>query len=281
MVGLEEKRKAALHLEDSFKVSERRACKVLNLPRSTKRHEKIETELNIKLASRLRILSEKKKRFGSPRLHQLLLREGYKINHKRTERIYRLENLALKKKIKKRRYVSEMRAPLNNPIKINQYWAIDFVSDQLTSGERFRNLTVIDIFTRECVTIESTRSMPAMRVVQALERLKMERGVPEVILLDNGPEMISLVLDQWAYENGVKLHFITPGTPTENAFCESFNGTFRDECLNMHWFFNLEDARAKIESWRKEYNQENPHSSLGYLTPSEFAEKNYFNLMTG
>lgn len=157
---------------------------------------------------------------------------------------------------------------------------MDFVSDQFVHGGRFRGLTIVDIYSRESPVIEVARSMPAVRVVQVLERLKEDRGLPEAIVLDNGPEMISLVLDQWAYENGVKLHFIDPGKPTQNAFIESFNGTFRDECLNMHWFYNLDDARRKIESWRKEYNEERPHSSLDYLTPKEFAEK-WEQMLTG
>jgi putative transposase len=280
VVDPEAKRAAAETLQREYQVSERRACRVIDLARSTKRHQAKLNELNIKIRERLQILAEKKKRFGAPRLHQLLLREGFAINHKRTERLYKLEGLSLRRKKKKRRYKSEARAPLAEPTRPNQYWAIDFVSDQMVHGGRFRGLTTVDIFTRESPAIEVARSMPAIRVVQVLDRLKAERGVPEAIVLDNGPEMISLALDQWAYENGVKLHFIDPGKPTQNAFVESFNGTFRDECLNMHWFFSLDDAREKIEAWRKEYNEENPHSSLGYLTPKEFA-KNEKIMLTG
>ena len=250
------------------------------MPRSTKRHQPRADRLNERIISRLRELSEKKKRYGSPRLHQFLLREGFKINHKRTERLYRKEGLSLRRKKKRRFYRSETRAPLADPTKPNQYWSMDFVSDQFVHGGRFRGLTIVDIYSRESPVIEVARSMPAVRVVQVLERLKEDRGLPEAIVLDNGPEMISLALDQWVYENGVKLHFIDPGKPTQNAFIESFNGTFRDECLNMHWFYNLDDARRKIESWRKEYNEEHPHSSLDYLTPKEFAEK-WEQMLTG
>ena len=186
----------------------------------------------------------------------------------------------MRRKKKRRLYRSETRAPLADPTKPNQYWSMDFVSDQFVHGGRFRGLTIVDIYSRESPVIEVARSMPAVRVVQVLERLKEDRGLPEAIVLDNGPEMISLALDQWACENGVKLHFIDPGKPTQNAFIESFNGTFRDECLNMHWFYNLDDARRKIESWRKEYNEEHPHSSLDYLTPKEFAEK-WEQMLTG
>lgn len=274
MVSPGARRKAAKTLQEDYKVSERRACRVIDLPRSTKRYEGESNAVNVEIRGKLRELSEKKKRFGSPRLHQLLLREGYKINHKRTERLYRLEGLSLRaKRRRRRRYKSETRVSLVQPTRSNQYWSMDFVSDQMVHGHRFRGLTLVDIFTRESLSIEVGRCMPAVRVVEVLNRLKFERGVPEGIVLDNGPEMISLVLDQWAYENGVKLEFIEPGKPTQNAFIESFNGTFRDECLNMHWFFSLDDAREKIEAWRKEYNEENPHSSLGYLTPKEFAKK--------
>ena len=273
MVGPQGKREAAIHLQDKFGVSERRSCRAMELSRTTKRYLPKENEQNKYIAARLCKLAEKKQRFGSPRLHQLLLREGLKINHKRTERIYRLEKLALRRRTKRKRYKSLKRTPLTNPIAPNQCWAMDFVSDQLSSGMCFRGLTIIDIYTRECPHIEVARSLPAVRVVQALERLKLERGLPDTIVLDNGPEMISLILDKWAYDNGVKLHFITPGKPTENAFVESFNGTFRDECLNLQWFSTLEDARDKIAKWCKEYNEDNPHSSLGYLTPKEFAKK--------
>ena len=280
MVGPQAKKEAAEFLQQAYNVSERRACRALELPRSTKRHQPRADRLNERIISRLRELSEKKKRYGSPRLHQLLLREGFKINHKRTERLYRKEGLSLRRKKKRRLYRSETRAPLADPTKPNQYWSMDFVSDQFVHGGRFRGLTIVDIYSRESPVIEVARSMPAVRVVQVLERLKEDRGLPEAIVLDNGPEMISLALDQWVYENGVKLHFIDPGKPTQNAFIESFNGTFRDECLNMHWFYNLDDARRKIESWRKEYNEEHPHSSLDYLTPKEFAEK-WEQMLTG
>lgn len=273
MVGPQAKKEAADLLQKEYRVSERRACRVLDLPRSTKRHRRKTNELNQKISARLKELAEKKKRYGSPRLHQLLLREGFKVNHKRTERLYRMEGLSLRRKKKRKLYRSETRAPLAHPTRANQHWSMDFVSDQIVNGGRFRGLTIVDIYTRESPAIEVARSMPAVRVVQVLERLKIERGLPEVLVLDNGPEMISLELDQWAYDNGVKLHFIEPGKPTQNAFIESFNGTFRDECLNMHWFFSLQDARRKIEAWRKEYNEEHPHSSLNYLTPKEFAEK--------
>ena len=274
MVGPEAKREAAIRLQKDYSVSESRASRVMSLARSTKRYKLKENSLNKEIRKKLRELSEKKKRFGSPRLHHLLLREGYKVNHKRTERLYNLEGLNLRgRKRRRKAYKSEARVSLSSPTRGNQYWAMDFVSDQLVSGQRWRCLTVIDIFTKESLAIEVGRSFPSVRVVEVLERLKFERGLPERIVLDNGPEMRSLLLDKWAYRNKVRLEFIESGKPVQNAFIESFNETFRDECLNMHWFYNLEDVRRKVEEWRKEYNEDNPHSALNYLTPKEFAKK--------
>ena len=274
MVGPEAKRETAVRLtEGLYGECESRASRVVSLARSTKRYRPKENVLNKEIRKKLKELSEKKKRFGSPRLHQLLLSEGYKVNHKRTERLYKLEGLSLRRTRRRKTYKSEARGSLTSATRKNQYWAMDFISDQLVNGLRWRGLTLVDIFTRESLVIEVGRSLPAVRVVEVLERVKLTKGLPEGIVLDNGPEMRSLVLDEWAYRNKVRLEFIEPGKPVQNAFIESFNGTFRDECLNMHWFYNLEDVRRKVEEWRREYNEDNPHSSLGYLTPKEFAKK--------
>lgn len=270
MVSPAAKKEAALYLQEAYKVSERRVCRVISLPRTTKRYESRPDPINVEVSKRLLEIAEKKPRYGSPRLHIMLRREGLKINHKRTERLYRRLGLSLRRKQRKKRFRSETRGLLPPPTHRNQYWAMDFVSDQLTNGLRFRSLTLVDVLTKECPEIEAARSLPGQRVVQVLDRLAFIHGKPEVIILDNGPEMISKVLDQWAYDNGVKLHFIEPGKPTQNGFIESFNGKFRDECLNAHWFSDLADARKKISRWRHEYNNERPHSSLGNLTPNEF-----------
>ena len=148
---------------------------------------------------------------------------------------------------------------------------MDFVSDTLSNGRRFRCLTILDEFNRESVAIYVAHSIPAVRVIEVLERLREERGLPEVIMTDNGPEFTSRAFDAWAYSRGIRIDYIQPGKPFQNAFIESFNGTFRDECLNLHWFLSLEDAKQEIETWRVDYNQERPHSSLGRLTPAEFA----------
>lgn len=204
-------------------------------------------------------------------MHILLRREGFVINHKRTERIYKEEGLNLRKKRRRKKTVSESRIEIPRASKPDEKWAMDFVADSLYNGRRLRMLTVIDEYTRECPAIEVDTSLGGYRVTQVLDRVALNRGLPESIVVDNGPEFISRALDAWAYRRGVKLHFIRPGKPTDNCFIESFNGTFRDECLNDNWFLNMKDARNIIEKWRVEYNRERPHSSIGRITPEEFA----------
>jgi putative transposase len=162
---------------------------------------------------------------------------------------------------------------METPEAANERWSMDFVHDQLASGRRLRCFTVVDDFTRESVAIEADHSVPGERVAAVLDRVGRARGFPRSIVCDNGPEFTSRVLDQWAYERGIELSFIRPGKPVENAFVESLNGTFREECLNEHWFLNLREARREIEAWRVDYNTVRPHSSLGNLTPAEFAEQ--------
>jgi len=224
------------------------------------------------LRKRLRELAEKRRRFGCRRLHVLLKREGLVVNHKRTERIYQEEKLSLK--IRRRRKMASMtRVEMPVADKPNQQWSMDFVSDSLSSGRRFRILSVIDNFSRECLAAEADTSIGGKRVVRVLSRIAYIRGLPESIVVDNGPEFIGNALDEWAYQRGIRLHFIRPGKPVENAYIESFNGRLRDECLNQNWFLTLEHAREVIEEWRMDYNQERPHSSLGDLSPEEFVRK--------
>ena len=223
------------------------------------------------LRNRLRQLAGQRKRFGSPRLHIMLKREHLVVNHKRTERIYREEGLALRRK-RRRKGAAGARMVIPAPEGTNQKWSMDFVSDSIVTGRRFRALAIVDDYSRECPAIEVDTSMGGCRVVSVLERLSETRGLPETITMDNGPEFAGRALDEWAYRKGVKLSFIRPGKPVENAFAESFNGRLRDECLNINWFLNLKHARQVIEDWRKDYNTVRPHSSLGGLTPHEFME---------
>ena len=201
----------------------------------------------------------------------MLKREGLVINHKRTERIYREEGLALRRK-RRRKGAAGVRVVLPSAQRPNEHWSMDFVADSIVTGRRFKALTVVDDFSRECPVIEVDTSLGGIRVVGVLDRLAETRGLPEVITVDNGPEFISKALDEWAYRKGVKLNFIRPGKPIENAYAESFNGRLRDECLNTNWFINLKQARQIIEEWRNDYNQVRPHSSLNNLTPKEYAE---------
>jgi putative transposase len=203
-------------------------------------------------------------------LHTLLRREGCLINHKRTERIYREEGLSLRLKKRKKR-ISHHRVVMDKPVRINQHWSMDFVSDSLYNSRRFRVLTVVDDFSRECPILEVDHSLTGKRVTRVLERIALTRGLPEAITVDNGPEFISKALDLWAFENNVKLRFIQPGKPTQNAYVESFNGKFRDECLNDNVFVNLHSAQKIIETWRLDYNSVRPHSSLNGMAPTEFA----------
>ena len=193
------------------------------------------------------------------------------VNHKRVYRLYREEGLSLRLK-RPRRHVSaanrERQPAATAP---NELWSMDFVSDALFDGRRLRALTVVDAFTREALAIEVDQGIKGEQVVDVMTRLAFIRGTPRTIRVDNGPEFVSKALDRWAYENEVTLDFSRPGKPTDNAFVESFNGRLRDECLNAHWFLSLADAKAKIEAWRRQYNESRPHTALGWLTPQEFA----------
>ena len=200
----------------------------------------------------------------------MLQREGYKINHKRTERLYREEGLSLRLKRRKKRG-RHLRVVMDRPERMNQHWSMDFVSDSLFNGRKFRVLTVVDDFSRECPVLEADHSLTGQRVSRVLDRMALTRGLPEVITVDNGPEFISKALDLWAFENKVKLRFIQHGKPVQNAYIESFNGKFREECLNEHVFVNLHSAQEIIESWRRDYNANRPHSSLNNMTPEEFS----------
>jgi len=265
------RRSVVAFLQEHHHISERRACKIVRLCRSSRRYQ-AKPSNNTEIRLRLRQLAEQRRKYGSPRLHTILLREGYLINHKRTERLYREEGLSLRLK-RRRKRSSHLRVVLDKPERINQHWSMDFVSDSLYNGRRFRTLTVVDDLSKECPVLEVDHSLTGQRVARVLERVALTRGLPDLITVDNGPEFISKALDAWAHANGVKLHFIQPGKPTENAYIESFNGKFRDEYLNEHVFTSLHDAQTKIESWRKDYNENRPHRSLKQLTPNEFAAR--------
>jgi putative transposase len=256
---------------ETFDLSQRRACGLIGITRrsllyTSRRPD--ETELR----KELRELAGKRPRYGYRRLHVLLTRHGHVINHKRLYRLYRAEGLAVRRR-RRKRIAATARIPLPVPSVVNERWSMDFTADTLMDGRTFRTFNVVDDFSRECLVIEVDTSLPGLRVARTLERLIAERGRPAAIVVDNGPEFTGRVLDSWAYARGISLHFIRPGKPVDNAFIESFNGKFRDECLNEHWFTGLADARFTIACWRRDYNQVRPHSSLGDLTPDEFARR--------
>ena len=263
-----ERRRVVGEVQAAAGISERRAVRFTGFPRSTIRYQTVR-EPQEELRARIRAIASERTRWGYRFIHNRLRREGVPVNRKRVQRLYREEGLAVRRRGKKRRSQAPrpIRAPLSGP---NQRWSMDFVSDTLSSGRRFRCLNIIDEFNRECLAIYASHSIPAVRVIEVLERLREERGLPEVIVTDNGSEFTSRAFDSWAYARGVKIDFIQPGKPIQNCFVESFNGTFRDDCLNMHWFLSLDDARRTIETWRKDYNEVRPHSSLGGLTPTEY-----------
>ena len=210
----------------------------------------------------------------------MLRREGFVINHKRTERIYKEEGLALRiRRRKKMAAIQRIEAPA--PTRVNERWSMDFVSDVLSSGRKIRALTMVDDYSRKCHRIEVDTSIGGQRVTRVLNEIAQGEGLPELITIDNGPEFIGKALDAWAYQRGVKLNFIRPGKPVDNSFIESFNGKFRDECLNDHWFTSLDEARRIIEDWRVDYNNERPHTSLDNLTPEEFLVKEREKFSTG
>jgi len=221
---------------------------------------------------RIKEIATTRIRYGYRRIHILLQREGWQVNHKRVYRIYKQEGLNLRNKSVRKRISSPRVPDKNKPVAINECWAMDFVSDQTFNGKRFRALTIIDTFSRECVGIHVDKSIKGEHVALKLSEICLERGFPKKIKVDNGPEFISRSLDSWAYFNKVKLEFSRPGTPTDNAVIESFNGSLRDECLNVSWFISLDDAKGKIEAWRLDYNEFRPHSGLTHMTPSEFAQ---------
>lgn len=219
---------------------------------------------------RLRDLAAARPRYGYNRLTVLLNREGWGVNRKRVYRLYREEGLGVRVK-RRKKLVSRPRVPRPVPTRANARWALDFVADRTVDDRRFRVLTVIDVFTRECLVLQVARRLPSAAVTAALDAVIAERGRPAALSVDNGTEFTANHFDAWAYLHGIAVDFIRPGKPVENAFIESFNGRLRDECLNTHWFTSLADARQTIAAWRWDYNEMRPHSRLGGQTPNAFA----------
>ena len=255
-------------LMGAFGVSIRRACRALRFNLSTYfyRHRRPD---QAPLRMRLRELAAARVRYGYLRLHVLLRREGWHVNHKRVYRLYKLEGLSLRLKTPKKR-LGRQRVEGPPATKPNECWSMDFIADRLAGGRSFRALTIVDNFTRECPAIEVDSALTGARVAAVLEDLKKTRGLPTRLKVDNGSEFTSRALDAWAHFNNVKLEFSRPGKPTDNPYIESFNGRLRAECLNQYWFETLVQAREEIESWRVDYNERRPHTSLGWAAPQEF-----------
>ena len=220
---------------------------------------------------RIRDLAQARVSYGYRRIHVLLRREGWQMSHKRVYRLYRLEGLRMRPKRPRRHVSSQRREVRPQASRPDERWAMDFMSDELFDGRRIRILTLVDHFTRESLDIEVDGSIGGQRVAEVLARLALQGRKPQTIAMDNGPEFTSKRLDQWAYLNGVELDFSRPGKPTDNAMIEAFNARLREECLNESCFLSLEDAREKIEGWRRHYNGERPHGALGNLAPQAFA----------
>lgn len=265
-----QRRQLVKKLIDEYRVSVRRACRICLTARSLYYFKLQGPRDDRAVRARIKEIAETRVRYGIARIHVLLRREGWRDNHKRTRRIYLEEGLNLRHRRPRRSKAAAHRQTHPRLTSANECWSMDFVMDALFDGRRFRALTVVDNYSRECLEIEVGQCLKGEDVVRVMERLRLTRGItPQRIKVDNGSEFISKALDKWAYENNVILDFSRPGKPTDNAFIESFNGSFRDECLNVNWFLSLEDAKEKISAFKKEYNHFRPHSALGNLTPVE------------
>ena len=257
---------------ERFRVSAVRACRLARLQRASWYYRSRARDQSA-LRMRIRDIAQARPRFGYQRIHVMLRREGWRVNRKRIHRLYRLDGLQVRMRVRRRKRMSLHRGPVPQAAARNQHWSMDFVHDQLLDGRRFRVLTVIDQWSRESVLLEAGFTLTGHSVAAALERISASRPLPKAITVDHGTEFTSRALDEWAWQRGVELAFITPGRPMENGLCESFNGRLRDECLNANEFISLDDAKARIEAWRRDYNEHRPHGALGHLTPSEYANR--------
>lgn len=271
MVSPSAKRQGVKILQEEHGYSERRACSTVGIARSSARYQSCPKADEIELTQTIRATAMKQKRYGYRRVTKLLGREGSPINKKRVHRIWKREGLQVPRRRAKKRRRGPAGEVFKRAERPNHVWSYDFLEDRTEAGAKLRILTVLDEFTRESLAIRVARSSSARDVIDTLEWLFLTRGVPEFIRSDNGPEFIAKAIQTWLGATGCQAIFITPGSPWENPFTESFNGSLRDECLNMELFTGVKDAQAIVEDWRQQYNNYRPHSSLGYKTPSEFA----------
>ena len=265
------KRKAVGHACEKHGVSQRRACDVLKVDRSSVRYQSIRPD-DADLREAMKKVASERRRFGYRRIHVMLERQGIVMNQKKLRRLYREEKLQVRKRGGRKRALGTRR-PMLVPDRPNERWSLDFVSDAFTDGRRFRVLAVVDDYSRECLALVADTSLSGLRVTRELNELIKLRGKPKTIVSDNGTELTSMAVLKWCQETNIEWHYIQPGKPMQNAFVESFNGSFRDECLNETLFTSLNEARTKIKERKDDYNQNRPHSSLGNLTPNEYARK--------
>lgn len=256
-------------MRETFQIAVARACRLAGFSRAGWYKASTAREQSA-LRLRIRELAMARPRFGYLRIHVLLRREGWRVNKKRVYRLYRLEGLQVRMRVRRRKHMARHRGPAPIPSGRHQRWSMDFVHDQLIDGRPFRVLTLVDQWSRESPILEARLSFSGRDVVAALERVLPHTGSPASITVDHGTGFMSKALEAWAFYRGVQLDFTRPGKPTDNSHIESFNGRLRDECLNVHQFLSIDDARTKIESWRHDYNEVRPHSSLRDLTPAEF-----------
>lgn len=258
-------------------ISERRACRLVGLSRDSWRNPPQPDELTVRLSERIYAVAVERRRFGYRRVHDMLRKEFPGTNHKKVFRLYREQGLAVRKRSKGKKYQGQ-RTPLVAATRVNQTWSLDFVSDSLANGRRIRCLTIADDFTHECIDIVVDYSMPGAYVTRILDQAARFRSYPDAIRTDNGPEFTCRAFMAWMQARGIEHILIQPGKPTQNAYIESFNGKFRDECLNENWFESLPQAREIIASWRQDYNEVRPHGSIGRIPPAAFAAKHRGNV---
>lgn len=266
------RREAVAYACGQHGVSQRRACDVLGVDRSSVRYRSIRPD-DSDLRAAMKAVAAERRRFGYRRIHVMLQRQGIVMNQKKLRRLYREENLQVRRRGGRKRALGTRR-PMVLPSAANERWSLDFVSDAFTDGRRFRVLAVVDDYTRECLALVADTSLSGRRVARELDGIIARRGRPHTIVSDNGTELTSMAILKWCQDTGVEWHYIAPGKPTQNAFVESFNGSFRDECLNETLFSSLDEARTQIAIWKEDYNRQRPHSALGNITPVEFAAMN-------
>jgi putative transposase len=260
------------YIVSHYGLKTRRACRLMKQTRSVQYYRTVKDPRH-DLRARMRELARTRVRYGYRRIHVLLRRDGWRVGRNQLYRLYSEEQLQLRSKLPRRRKMVVARLERIRPRAADEVWSLDFVSDQLVDGTKFRALTVVDIYTRESLAIEVGQRLGGEHVVTVLNRLVAGRRAPNYLFVDNGSEFSGRLLDLWAYHNHVKIDFSRPGKPTDNCFVETFNGSYRDECLNVHWFETLEEAKAISEAWRRDYNETRPHMSLKDVPPEEYARQ--------